>query len=430
MLQRKTNFSLYTKELPNGVKIVVLPMRGASYVSFAFGIRVGSRHDPPNSHGIVHLLEHMMMTTTPARPKTKLLYRDFDALGGSSNMYTYSDYTMLVINVIPEDVPCAADLAFDILKNAKWNSAQLASEKEAIISELNGNDDDPDYYNGKTLATLLFEGSSLAHRAEGSAKSVISISNRALHAFKDAHYCGANLVVCITGAISRNAVNRFVVPLFSQFETGNSSVAPEFVISQTEPKVRVQEKSLKQLSFALGFVCEGMSTKEILTLDVVTSMLGDNAWSSLFYSKIRQQGLAYEIGVFAEIMRDVGFIIIAAGTSHASDKEVLRKTLSLIKGIKRNVSSNALQFFKDYTCRQLALEAGNAEFQATDICEEFIRNREILTPAEQIAIVQAVDRKAFLEVANKIFDFSRTNLSLLGPCRSPNVYRRIIEEFL
>lgn len=430
MSRKNPHSSLYQKELSNGVQIIALPMRNVSYVSFAFGIRVGSRHDPPNDHGIAHLLEHMMMTTTTSRPKTKLLYRDFDALGGSSNMYTSSDYTLLVINIIPEDVPLAAELAFDILKNAKWNSAQLASEKEVISSELKGNDDDPDHYNGNALANMLFEGSSLAHRAEGSIKSVTSITNRTLHAFKNVHYCGANLVVCVAGAISRSDVNRFVAPLFGQFESGSQSVVPEFVISQTEPCIKVQEKSLKQLSIALGFACEGMSAKEILTLDVVTSMLGDNAWSSLFFSKIRQQGLAYEIGISTEILRDVGFAAITGSTSHNSDKEVLRKILSIVKGIKRDVSPNALQFFKDYTCRQLALEATSAEFHASDICEEFIRSREILTPEEQIAIVQAVTRKEFIDITNKVFDFSRANLSLLGPCRSPNVYRRIIEEFL
>lgn len=430
MSRSKSDFSLYDKTLPNGVRIIALSMAKADYVSFAVGISAGSRDDPPGRDGTAHLLEHMMMTTTASRPKTRMLYGEFDALGGASNMLTNVDCTQLNINVIREDMPRAAELVFDVLKNARWNRKQLALEKGVIISELQEDDDDPEQSNNSRLGMMLFEGSPLEHRAEGNARSVTSITNSELHAFRDAYYCGENIVVCIAGAISRRDVNRHIVPLFSRFKKGERKPAPNFEASQTEPRVETREKSFKQLWLALGFTFGGMSAKEILTLDVVTSMLGDNAWSSLFFSKIRQAGLAYDINIDADVLQDVGYVTILGSTNHHDDKEALRKIFSILKRIKENVSSKTLQFFKDYTCRQLALEATSAGFHSQDILEEAIRGREILTPYEQIDVVRAVTRKDFLEVTNKVFDFSRTNLSLMGPCRSPNVYRRIIEEFL
>ncbi len=430
MSRQKSDFSLYKKTLPNGVQIIILSMEKANYVAFTVGIHAGSRDDPPDGHGTAHLLEHMIMTMTEKRPRTEILHRDLDAVGGASNMFTHADKTTLTMNVIPEDVPRATELIFDIIHNAKWNSAQLACEKNGIISELNENADNPEEYNATLLGGMLFEGSSLAHNAEGTAKSVATILSRDLRTFKDAHYCGANIVVCVVGAISRRDVDRFVVPVFSKLESGSRVTVSEFVITQTEPRAHTCERNFKQLWFALGLTFGGMSQKEILTLDVITSMLGDNAWSSLFFSKIRQPGLAYDVSIVMQVFQDVGCATISGSTSHANDKDVLRKIFSLLKRVKTNVSSEALQFFKDYTCRQLALDAASPGFHCPDVLEEYMRGREILTPAEQIAVVQAVDRKLFLEVANKIFDFSRTNLSLLGRCRSQNVYRRIVEEFL
>lgn len=430
MSHKKPDFSLYAKTLPNGVQLIALSMEKANYVAFTVGIRGGSRDDPRDKPGTAHFLEHMTLVMTKKRPRTRTLLRALDAVGGASNMLTYADKTTLTMNVIPEDVPRAAELIFDIVHNAKWNSTQLACEKNGIISELNENADNPEEYNGVLLSEMLFEGSSLAHNAEGSAKSVAAITHRDLQAFKDMHYCGANIVICVVGAISKRDIDRLVVPVFSKLEAGSRVAVSKFVITQTEPRIHTCERNFKQLWFALGFTFGGMSQKEILTLDVITSMIGDNAWSSLFFSKIRQPGLAYDVSIVTQVFQDVGCATITGSTSHAKDKDVLRKIFSLLKRVKTNVSSEELQFFKDYMCRQLTLDAASPGFHAADVLEEYMRGREILTPAEQIAAVQAVNRKSFLEVTNKVFDFSRTNLSVLGPCRSPNVYRRIIEEFL
>ena len=206
MSRRKSDFSLYMKRLPNGVQIISLSIEKTNHVAFTVGVRVGSRDDPPDGLGMAHLQEHMIMTMTEKRPRTEILHHDLDALGGVSNMFTYADRTTLTMNVIPEDVSRASELIFDILKNAKWNSTQLACEKNGIISELNENTDQPEEYNDALLGEMLFEGSSLAHNAEGSAKSVASITNRDLRAFRDAHYHGGNIVVCVVGAISRRDV--------------------------------------------------------------------------------------------------------------------------------------------------------------------------------------------------------------------------------
>ena len=116
MSKRRLETSLYTEELSNGVRVLALPMENTSTVSIVVAIRVGSRHDPPNGHGMAHLLEHMMMTTHANRPSLNSLHRELDSLGGESNAFTDKDNTMLTIEVRPQDVPRAIGIVLDIVQ--------------------------------------------------------------------------------------------------------------------------------------------------------------------------------------------------------------------------------------------------------------------------------------------------------------------------
>jgi zinc protease len=96
-------------QLPNGLRIRLLPDRSAKVLAYQTFFKVGSRNEQIGRTGIAHLFEHMMFNGA-TRYGPKEFDRQLEAHGGSSNAYTSYDLT-----VYHEEVPSEAlDLAIDL----------------------------------------------------------------------------------------------------------------------------------------------------------------------------------------------------------------------------------------------------------------------------------------------------------------------------
>jgi len=57
--------SKYTKfELPNGLKVITVPMAGVSSATVLVLVGAGSRYEQKNKAGLSHFLEHMIFKGT------------------------------------------------------------------------------------------------------------------------------------------------------------------------------------------------------------------------------------------------------------------------------------------------------------------------------------------------------------------------------
>ena len=84
---------LFTKKvLPNGVRIILVPMSGVSSVATAVLVGVGSRYETPEINGISHFLEHMVFKGTEKYPTTDDV-NTIERAGGLQNAYTDIDVT-------------------------------------------------------------------------------------------------------------------------------------------------------------------------------------------------------------------------------------------------------------------------------------------------------------------------------------------------
>jgi len=75
--------------LPNGLKVLVVPMHQAPVVSVWAFYRVGSRHEQLGITGISHWVEHMLFKGTPKFPKgqiARLIQKHGGTLNGAHHL--------------------------------------------------------------------------------------------------------------------------------------------------------------------------------------------------------------------------------------------------------------------------------------------------------------------------------------------------------
>ena len=70
-----------TTTLPNGLRIITVPMQDNPSVTALVMVRTGSKYETKDINGLSHFLEHMCFKGTENRPKASDISRELDSIG-------------------------------------------------------------------------------------------------------------------------------------------------------------------------------------------------------------------------------------------------------------------------------------------------------------------------------------------------------------
>ncbi|MCS7193001.1 MAG: insulinase family protein [Armatimonadetes bacterium] len=141
-----TDFSVNVSEhfLPNGLKVLIVPLHQAPVVSLWAFYRVGSRHEQIGITGISHWVEHMLFKGTPKFPKGQIA-RIIQKHGGTLNGHTTYDHTAYFETLPKENWLIALEIEADRMTNALFDPQETELERGVILSELEMYENHPEY---------------------------------------------------------------------------------------------------------------------------------------------------------------------------------------------------------------------------------------------------------------------------------------------
>jgi hypothetical protein len=99
--------------------------------SVAVGIWLtrGSRHEPDDSPGIAHFVEHMLFKGTPGRNAEEIA-QQVDSIGGQIDAFTSKEYAGYYLKVLDEHLPLAVDILADLICNPLFADDDIEREKK------------------------------------------------------------------------------------------------------------------------------------------------------------------------------------------------------------------------------------------------------------------------------------------------------------
>jgi zinc protease len=136
--------------LSNGMLVLLKEIHTAPIISHWVWYRVGSRNEISGITGISHWVEHMLFKGTPQFPPTvldKAISRD----GGFWNAFTYLDWTTFFETMPADKIDLGLRLEADRMANSLFDPSEVASERTVIISERQGNENEPLFRLGEEL---------------------------------------------------------------------------------------------------------------------------------------------------------------------------------------------------------------------------------------------------------------------------------------
>lgn len=331
--------------LPNGLSVYILKDTRFPLVCTRLYVRTGSTHEEPAQFGISHVLEHMVFKGTESRPKGQVA-KDVEALGGYLNAYTSFDKTCYLTDMPSQHWKTGIDVVRDMAFHPALDPAELESEKTVIISELEGNEDNPDRRLYQDLQTASLAGTPYEHLIIGTRDTIRAVTSDSLRAYIDRWYQPQNMLLVVAGNVDPAAVREYVEKTFSDLKDGGVLPAEEPVdvdalaCAPGAERVKVVRGPWNKVYLGVSFAVPGLKDLRSLDFDVLSYLLtGDGtAWFEHKYHL--EKHLVDSIDVSNSSMNRVGMFTVTAVLDAKNVDAFFKSLVEDLRGLKMSTFSD------------------------------------------------------------------------------------------
>ncbi|MBV6451974.1 MAG: putative zinc protease [Anaerolineales bacterium] len=205
--------------LSNGLKVLLKEIHTAPIVSSWLWYRVGSRDEMQGRTGISHWVEHMQFKGTPQFP-ANVLDKAISREGGIWNAMTYLDWTTYYETMPAEKIDLGLRLESDRMVNSQFDSQEVASERTVIISEREGNENEPLFMLGEAVQQTAFRVHPYHHEVIGDMADLHTMTRDDLYNHYREFYVPNNAILAIAGDFETGKMLARIKELFEPIPAG------------------------------------------------------------------------------------------------------------------------------------------------------------------------------------------------------------------
>lgn len=374
------------ESLPNGVRVVALPMPHLHTAGVSVFVRVGSAHESRLLNGIGHVLEHMAFKGTRERDAHRVNL-DAERLGAEVNAHTDKDHTAYHMRGLGVHAPQFVTMLADIVRHATFPDDELAREREVLLQEVAEVEDDP-----MTIAYQQFDQACWgAHPAAqpviGQRRVIERCTREQLIGHVQQHYTGANTVVVAAGAIDADAVQRAASAAFGDMASG----APQpLEAAAYTGGIRVKRMDVgRQTHLVLGYPLAARGADDDAG-ELAAAVLGDGMSSPLLLELREKRGLVYHAACNADRFEFGGQLAIEASFAPKHVGTVLGEIARLVRRHAERVDTVDLERARNQVIVRLMRHDERLTQRCEDAALDLFALQRVRGVAERAAQVHAV----------------------------------------
>lgn len=326
--------------LPNGLKVLLKSNHSLPLVTFSVWYKVGARNETDGIRGIAHFLEHMMFKGTKKLKKGEIS-ETIQKLGGVFNAFTSQDGTAYHETISPKYLEKMMEIESDRMKGSLLDENELNSERTVVLSELEGNLNNPVTLLDQKLHNTAYELSPYKHPTIGYEKDIKNINSKIMRGFYEKYYSPNNATIILIGDFTESKALDLVIKHFGNLESSKTAEADKIQRDKKQNKEKrftvKRSGSFKMLEIAYHIT--EVKNKDIYPLNILEEILIRGKKSRLNKALV-ETGLATEISGGAEANKDPGlFYILTSLTPKATHKNVEKIILKEINTLLNNPPS-------------------------------------------------------------------------------------------
>ncbi|MGD0576008.1 MAG: pitrilysin family protein [Anaerolineales bacterium] len=277
---------IHRARLRNGLQVLLKEIRTAPIVSVWLWYRVGSRNERAGLTGVSHWVEHMQFKGTPTYPVGSL-DRAISREGGIWNAMTWLDWTAYYETLPADRLDLALRIESDRMVNSLFAPREVTSERTVIISERQGNENEPTFRLSEEVQASAFRVHSYHHEVIGDVSDLASMTREDLIRHYHNFYVPSNAVLTLAGDFQWRPVLDRVRELFGSVPAGT----PPAPLTRPEPpqhgERRVMVEGPGETSFVeVAYHVPSAAEADFFPLVVLDSILAGPSNLNLFGSGI------------------------------------------------------------------------------------------------------------------------------------------------
>jgi zinc protease len=417
--------------LENNLTVLTKEVHTAPVVTVQVWYGVGSRHEEPGANGIAHQLEHMMFKGTKTRPIQ--FGRLLSALGSDSNAFTSYDQTAYYSTTERDKLKALLVLEADRMQNSLIDVEQLASEKQVVISELQGYENNPEYLLNRAVMRVAFPNHPYGLPVGGTKADVEKFQVEQVQNYYHKFYTPNNAVLVIVGDFQTTKTLLTVKEIFGKIPKSQESGvrSQELGVRSQESKITppphhptspspivLREPGAGAAMLQVVYPLPDVNQPDVPALDVMDYILTEGRNSRL-YQGLVESGLANEIAAHVASLREAGWYEVLVTADPRQDLKKIDSVLNSaiadlaktgvtqeeVDRAKRQLEASVILTNRDITNQ--AMQLGYDETTAGDY-----RHRELY-----LAAIRNVQPADVVDVTNKYLKKSARVVGFLEPTR-------------
>lgn len=412
--------------LPNGLRLVLVPMKDHPTVTVMVLVEAGSKYEEKRLNGVSHFLEHLCFKGTVKRPKPIDIVKELDGIGAQYNAFTGQELTGYFAKSDPRHFAKILDVVSDIYLHSTFPEGEMEKEKGVIVEEIKMYRDLPPRRIHDVLFSLLYDDQPAGWDVAGTEETVKAMRRADVVSYRGKHYVPKATAVIVAGGFDPAEAKEAVAEAFKRMPDGRKSLKVKTRDAQRAPAVAIEAKQTDQVHLAFGLRTRDLYHKDIPALKVATAGLGGGMSSRLFQKLRDELGICYYVGASHEAFSDHGLLEVTAGVPLARLPEALTAILAEVRTVRdRPMGDAELHRVKEHLIGSLYLELESSDAVANFFGAQEIMHRPLKSPEETAAEIKRVSAADVRRVGRACFTPSRLNLALIGPA-SESVVRPLL----
>jgi predicted Zn-dependent peptidase len=412
--------------LGNGIRVLTAPMPQVNSVACFVMLAAGSRYETSESKGIAHFAEHMFFKGTEGRPTARAISTEIDSIGGEFNAFTGKELTGYYVKSASETRDVALDVLVDMLRNSRFDPAEIDKEKGVILEEMNVYLDTPQRYVGNVYDRLLFGDQPLGWDILGTKETIEGVTRETFTSYLGDWYRPERIVVGVGGRVGECLVER-LEELVGDLEPRETASPRAVVLPPDASPVSLHTKQSEQAHLVLGVRGYAIGHPDRYALQLLAVVLGGGMSSRLFTEVRERRGLAYYVHAANGSYTDAGTFYTGAGV----DVDRIDEAISTIVAELRKIATEPLPGDELEKARGYAKGRFVLRLESPQALIQFGLRREVLEneteePDDVLRELDAVTADDVERVARDLLDGKRLYLAVVGPFDDPERFEKLL----
>ncbi len=282
-------FKYEMKDLPNGLRVIVIPTDYPNIVALQIPVQTGSRNEvEAGKSGFAHFFEHMMFRGT--EQYSAAAYNEvLKNAGADQNAYTSDDLTNYHITFSKDDLEKVLELEADRFQNLKYPEADFKTEAKAVLGEYNKNSANPFNKIIEVQRKAAFNKHTYRHTTMGFIEDIEAMPEQYDYSLKffERYYRPEKVVVILAGDVQADNAFALVEKYWGDWQRGDYEVAIPVEPASKGPvyeHVEWKTPTLPWVTVAFHGPAFSETENDMATMDIIQSLAFSK--SSPLYQKL------------------------------------------------------------------------------------------------------------------------------------------------